>query len=361
MIPSAAHPQTVDYLVIGQGLSGTLLSWNLMAAGKKVVVIDTPKPFTASKVASGVINPITGRRLVRTWRIEALLPFAKTTYEQIGGELGHNIYRPIQIIDFFATDQMKQQFDLRQPTEPYLSVPANTQQWNSLFHFNFGAGQIESCGLVDLQALLAGWRTILQQQNSLVEEQFSWQDCAVSSNGVQYKHISAGTIVCCEGVEGFTNPYFRNLPYTNMKGEVLIAQIPGLPRNTIYKLGFTIVPWKDDLFWIGSSYEWSFNSLEPTAAFRQKVEEQLKWWLKVPFEIVDHFAANRPGNVERRPFVGVHPVHRRVAILNGMGAKGCSLAPFFAHQLTHHLLYGSTIYPDADVRRFEKSLQRTMD
>jgi flavin-dependent dehydrogenase len=64
----------VDYIIIGQGISGSFLSRDLLRAGRSVIVIDESKPFTASKVASGVINPITGRRMVRTWEIEKLMP-----------------------------------------------------------------------------------------------------------------------------------------------------------------------------------------------------------------------------------------------------------------------------------------------
>lgn len=81
----------------------------------------------------------------------------------------------------------------------------------------------------------------------------------------------------------------------------------------------------------------------------------------MPFEIVDHIASVRPANMERRPFVGLHPKFSAVVILNGMGAKGCSLAPFFAKQLADHLVEGKLIYADADVKRFEKILARRMN
>jgi glycine/D-amino acid oxidase-like deaminating enzyme len=118
------------------------------------------------------------------------------------------------------------------------------------------------------------------------------------------------------------------------------------------------VPWHHGLFWIGSSYDWDYKDVNPTPAFRKKTEEHLKYWLKRSVIIVDHVAAGRPANVERRPFVGLHPRYKSVGILNGMGAKGCSLAPFFAKQLTDHLLNGTAIYADADVKRFEKILMR---
>ncbi|MEJ7679431.1 MAG: hypothetical protein WKG06_16540 [Segetibacter sp.] len=54
------------------------------------MIIDKNKPFTASKAASGVINPVTGRRIVRTWRIEELLPFALKAYTELGNEFRKN-------------------------------------------------------------------------------------------------------------------------------------------------------------------------------------------------------------------------------------------------------------------------------
>jgi glycine/D-amino acid oxidase-like deaminating enzyme len=148
------------------------------------------------------------------------------------------------------------------------------------------------------------------------------------------------------------------LPYARNKGEALIVEIPGLPATNIYKQGLSIVPWKDELFWVGSTYEWEYADLYPTERFRKTAEEQLKHWLKIPFRIVDHFASERPATVERRPFVGLHPLFPSIGIFNGMGTKGCSLAPYFAHEFTQHLVYGKPLTPEADVQRFKRILSQ---
>ena len=115
---------------------------------------------------------------------------------------------------------------------------------------------------------------------------------------------------------------------------------------------------ENNLYWIGSNYLWEFPDDQPTEQFRKQTELLLKTWLKVPFKIVDHKASIRPANIERRPFVGFHPVYKNIGILNGMGTKGCSLAPFFAKQLTDHLISGKEILPEADIKRFTKILMR---
>lgn len=342
-----------EYIIVGQGICGTFLSYYLHKSGKKILVYDKAKPFTSSKVASGVINPVTGRRIVRTWMIEDVMPFAVNVYQQLEAELNISIIQQTNILDFHPTAQMQLTFDERLPQETeYLKKVEQPEQWQQYFNYPFGIGETNPCWLIDVQILMTAWRNELKKNNQLIEETFN-------SNNVQPSTLNLQPIVIfCDGVAGFENPYFKNLPYSRMKGEALIVSIPSLPRKNIYKQGFNIVPWKEDLWWVGSSYEWQFESVKPTEAFRKKMELQLNSFLKIPYTIIDHIAAERPANMERRPFVGLHPVHKNIGILNGMGTKGCSLAPYFAHELSEHLINGKPINPLADVQRFSKILSR---
>jgi len=349
----------VDYIIIGQGICGTFLSWNLIKAGKTVLVIDEPSLFSASKVASGVINPVTGRRIVRTWEIETLMPYAVQAYTEMGNELGLNLIRQCNVLDFHSTPQMKLAFKERLPNETtYLKLPKNPKQWNEYFNSSFGIGEINPCWLIDIQAMLDGWRKKLIEQDALLNTHFNLSDTSILNDKIIYKDYTANKIIFCDGTTGLNNPYFHLLPFAPNKGEALIASIPDLPLTHIYKQGISIVPWRDGLYWIGSSYEWNFSNPNPTEAFKNKIEHQLKHWLKLSYSIVDHLASVRPANMERRPFIGFHPINSSIGIMNGMGTKGCSLAPFFANQFTEAILNGSPINPLADVNRFQKILSR---
>ena len=78
---------TVDYLVIGQGISGTFLSYYLKKEGKSLLVIDDCRPNSSSRVAAGIINPVTGRRMVTVWLAGEILPNAAKAYAEIGQQL----------------------------------------------------------------------------------------------------------------------------------------------------------------------------------------------------------------------------------------------------------------------------------
>ena len=349
----------IDYLIIGQGVSGTFLSYFLMKEGAKVLVYDDAKPRTASRVASGVINPVTGRRVVKTWMIDDIMPFAEKAYTQISVDLNlKDIIRKVSILDFVPTPQMLNAFQKRiDESADYVGFADNIEEISKYFNFPFKVGEIKTGYNIALWELLENYRKYLQQKDALCTDRFDWNDCKISSDKIVYKNIEAKKIICCDGVESLQNKYFGALPFAFNKGEALIVDIPGLPKNHIYKMGYTIVPLKDEnLFWVGSNYEWTFENTEPTTLFRATVENHLNHWLKIPYTIKDHIASVRPANVERRPFVGLHPVYTSIGILNGMGSKGCSLAPYFACQFAHNLLFNKEIELLANVKRFQKIL-----
>ena len=350
----------VDYIIVGQGICGTFLSYYLKKSGKSIAVLDKPIANTASRVASGVINPVTGRRVVTTWMIEELLPFAKNAYAEIGDFLQCKIVGECSILEFHPTKQMKDAFDLRlAENAPYISE-ISEDKWTTIFNYHFGIGGVSPALHLDLQTLLDSYRSFLEKESLLIEELFDHQYLAIKDDFVQYKDLQASKIFFCDGVSGLQNPYFSKLPFALNKGEAIIAEIPDLPNNFIYKQGLSIVPWdkEQNLFWIGSTYTWKYDDLLPTKEFADKAKFQLDNWLRVPYKIVDHIAAERPANVERRPFVGLHPQLPQIGILNGMGTKGCSLAPFFANEIKDHLLFGTPINPLADVSRFSRTLLR---
>lgn len=350
----------VDVLIVGQGLCGTHLSRALQKEGKTFLVIDEARKNSASKIAAGIINPVTGRRYVTTWMIEDLIDFAKIVYTDLGDILDMELMQQKSIIDFFPSPQMRNAFVERvSEDDTYLHSYPDQNDFNSEFNYDFDCGEVRPAYTVNVQALLKLWREMLVAQQLVREEKFRVEELKVEAFGVHYEDISASKIIFCDGIAAAQNPWFSLLPFSANKGEALVVECVGLNNDHIYKKGLMLAPLaEENIFWLGSNYQWEFEDDNPSESFYKNGDVLLKSWLKKPYKILEHKAGVRPATLERRPFVGFHPQHRAVGILNGMGTKGASLAPFFAHQLAQHIAYNFPIAPEADVHRFCRILSK---
>ena len=349
-----------DYLIVGQGISGTFLSFYLQKLEKTVLVIDEYNEASPSRLTAGVINPVTGRRLVTVWMADQILPFAWDAYNEIGKELDIPAISHKNVIDFFPNPFMREGFlDKINTGDKHVHAFPEQNHFNPYFNYEFGCGEIRPAYTAHIEVLLPAWRNRLNKAGALREEKFERELVKLENGRVHYKDVTADKILYCDGPSGFENPDFKALPYAPNKGEALVVELEGLPPHHIYKKSMMLVPMlEDNLFWIGSSYEWDFDHADPTDAFLKRTEAVLKEWLRLPFKVMERRAGLRPATLERRPFCGIHPLHPQVGILNGMGTKGCSLAPFFANQFAESLVNETPIAPDADVNRFRKVLSR---
>jgi glycine/D-amino acid oxidase-like deaminating enzyme len=350
----------VDTLIIGQGICGSFLSWYLQKEGKSFLVIDNNDSNAPSRIAAGIINPVTGRRLVTVWMADEVLPFAWKAYSEWGQELGITAISQKNIIDFFPSPFMRESFLQKiESGDQHVHAYPEQNHFNHFFNYEFGCGEIRPVYMVNLEALLPAWRAELKSKGLLLEENFDISQLKTEAEGITYNDITAQKIIFCDGISSFENPFFKQLPFAPNKGESLVIRVPELPPHHIYKKSMLLAPLQEaGMYWVGASYIWDFDNAAPTKEFRDKTEQVLKEWLKTPFTILEHRSGLRPATLERRPFVGFHPAHPAIGILNGMGTKGYSLAPFFARQLTDHLCYGGPITPEADVSRFKKTLTR---
>src|SRR5689334_5756148 len=97
--------KNIDYIIVGQGLAGSSVAVQLIKAGRKILVIDEPSRNRASLIAAGLFNPVTGKKMTKTWMADTIFPYLHKFYPDVeqmtGGSFFHSkpLYRPFVSIE----------------------------------------------------------------------------------------------------------------------------------------------------------------------------------------------------------------------------------------------------------------------
>ena len=211
-----------DYIVVGQGIAGSIMAYTLIKNQRTVLVIDDPGQPKASHAAAGIYNPITGRNMVRTWMLDHLFPFLHDFYPQMERDLGASLMHEVPMYrPFLSTSEQndwwaKKYDSLYTPYINELLTRENAPDWVRGSH---GGMKLQRCGFVDTPKLVAEMSRWLSQQNSLLLKPFDYQKLSIEARHISYEKFTADKIIFCEGPNLQANPYFNWLPLRPVKGE----------------------------------------------------------------------------------------------------------------------------------------------
>ncbi|WP_321285396.1 FAD-binding oxidoreductase [uncultured Sunxiuqinia sp.] len=344
----------VDYLIIGQGLAGSLLIHELNKAGKSYFVFDNPDLKKASDVAAGIINPVVFRRMTKSWLIDELYPQLLKTYAELETVLAVKLFYPIPIKKVLGEGEadfwQKKYVDNGLHNYIQSNIESNQSQYISS---SFGMGLVDKSARVDLKLLIEKMKNLLQKQARIRFEKVNLLDLKLTNDQVRYHDISADKIIFCEGHAVSDNPYFQDIKFKHTKGEVLRIKTERYSCNFILNKAIFLMPEGRQFYRLGATYDWDNLSLETTQQAKDELQEKLSKVFNDRYQILDQQAGIRPTTHDRRPVIGIHPKYNRVGIFNGLGSKGTMLGPYFAKQFCDYLC-GKTdgLHPEVDLVRY---------
>jgi glycine oxidase len=351
----------VDYLIVGQGLAGSLLACLLLMQRKDALVIDNAHRTAASLCAAGIMNPITGKRLNRPALIDRLLEDSFRTYPAIERFLGASFFRRRKVLRLLQSADEHLYWKERLASGDYAkylgssdcSYPRTVDGW-------FGGFEIALAGQLDVAAFIRHARDMLTATRRLVESEFNSDELQFSNTAVNWRGYTAQAVVFCEGYKLSENPFFKSIELRLAKGEILTLRAPSFSDDRIIQHEKWLFRSQAEEVKAGTTYDWDLVNEMPTRAARAEIEQSIRQFTNFDFEVIHQTAGVRPVvRVDNRPLVGTHPKNRRIAVLNGLGSKGVLQAPFAARQLIGYLERGEQIHPEFDVCR--KSLWKSLE
>ncbi|MBN7815440.1 NAD(P)/FAD-dependent oxidoreductase [Algoriphagus pacificus] len=342
----------IDFLLIGQGIAGTALAYRLKQAGKKIRIIDQPTGNQSSRVAAGLYNPVTGRKMVKTWNADLLFPEIKPFYqelEEMTGErflMEQNIYRP------FLSIEEQNEWMGHSAEEGFLRYLEEiyTESQSPDLKDSYGGVLLKQSGWLKIPDFLEAMKSYFKED--LVIETFEEEELAFENELWQYKDFQAKALIYCNGLGAMQSRFFGFLPFAPVKGEILEVKQAFCP-DYIVNRGVFRVHLGEGIHRVGSTYTKHDLDQGPTESAKSEILERLEDLVKLPIEgIVSHKTGIRPATRDRKPFLGKHPKAESVYIFNGFGAKGVSLVPYFSKIMCDYLLGKTSIAKEVDIARY---------
>ncbi len=343
----------IDFLVVGQGLAGTLLAHQLLEQRFRISIIDRYDGGSSSYVAAGLFNPITGKRFVKTWNADRLFSFMHRFYPTLQQRLGEKFFHPCEIYRPFASIEEQNDWlgnsakpEYKEFIKEIYRSPGFARVRNPL-----GGVLIREGGYIDMPVLLRSSRKYFEEKEVLINETFDDAALDIGEDSINYKGLHARKIIFARGVAEKYHSFFNWLPFRPVKGEILNLKLP-VPIERIYNRGCFITPNDRGISRCGSTYDWRDQTLQPTKKGRDTIIANLQALIHSNAEVVDQQVGIRPATADRRPIVGFHPELKPLVLFNGLGAKGVTLAPFYAHQLVGVLQNSANLDDEVNIERY---------
>lgn len=340
-------------LIIGQGLAGTALAWRLWERGVPFTIADRDEVVTCSKVAAGLITPITGMRLTVSWRYDLFYREALRFYRTCGQRLQQRFFFPRGYVRLLKNEAEIAKWHKRRrdpDMQPFLH-PKEPQLSAEVIHDPANGFQQRHAAWLDTTAYLAASRRFFESLNAWVKADIQPADVTDDATGVQWQEQRFSHVIWAQGWSAEKHPLLHWVPFQSARGTILTMEADLQGERRILNRGCWLLPRPDGTLRAGSTYEWKFDDANtPDPAQVALLEANLSSLVKAPATITGMQTAVRPIIKNQQALMGTHPTHPRVVFLNGLGSKGSLRSPWLARHLIEHLLDDTPLDPELDLQ-----------
>jgi glycine/D-amino acid oxidase-like deaminating enzyme len=347
---------TKEFGVVGWGLAGATLAWQLYFEKKEFLVFDSNQNYS-TRAAAGMVNPIVFRRLTKSWNADTLMPYAVDFYKKIEDALGQSIVDAKNVYKLFSSFEDENNWMVKQQDDRFSHFlqPLSQNEKIENVKNEFGYGVVNTFGNLRTNDFLDLSKAFFKANSiEFIDETFEYELLNIENN--QYKDYEFEHLIFCEGFDVLKSPIFGYLPLRPTHGDTLIIKSDNFKFKHILNKNMFILHIKDNLFKVGATYNWKITEPIKTEEGKLELIEKLNKFAEFEYEIVEQQAGIRPTVMDRRPLIGTHPNHPNIHIFNGLGTKGVMIAPFYSNTLIQNLINGQVLDKETNITRYTKFL-----
>lgn len=359
--------------MLGAGLAGSALAWQAHWRGKSVAVIDRIDMQSSSRVAAGLVTPITGSRAAASWRWNEFYAAANAHYSRAQKVLGASFWSVEPALRIFRSQADRELFESKwydtaniENTESIVARPIPPMTECGL-KTPYGVGSMEPAARLDTVAYLNATQIYFSELDSFYRFDLNCdRDIVFDSTNSRYPvriaslPLAGSSIVFCQGMAARENRFFMDLPLHPARGDILVVRSPIVQCDSVLHHDAWVVPIGEQCYLVGATYD-RFLQTDPSQAdpsqashskdeqFRQELMRRWESLVQGSFHdgqhaVVEQRWAVRPASYDRHPLIGSHPRQGCAYCLNGLGSKGTLMSPRLA-EMVINAIDGATIDP----------------
>lgn len=336
-------------------MAGTFLALRLLESGHQVTIVDSAAAAGASRVAAGIMHPISFRKPSLVWKAHDFLAEASHFYALWESRWGQHFFHHIP---FYKTVQSGQTHLYAGASNDamcdFLPDKPELKHFKPL-HGAHSIVRVQPSGYLDLPGFLDQAQRYLEGLGSeSIQASFDYKNLEIGAHSVVYNQSAYHAVVFCEGAAIGQNPFWNHLPVHAVKGEVADIRLAESDARFILKNDLFLLSLTSEVYRIGAPYFHHFDHAGPSEQGKAWLSDRLNQWGIPNPHWVRHVAGLRPTLPDRKPVLGQHPAHKPVYVFNGLGSRGVLMAPLLSLQMAQLILYGHAPWKEVQTDRFLK-------
>lgn len=339
-----------ETLIVGQGLSGSTLAWQLLQMNKDFIIVSKDTTNNATSVSAGIANPIAGKKLNLVWLHDTLFKYSFDFFKEAESNLNEDICIDKNIYRIFNSEKQKEAFEKKKNTlefKNYIVDEINPK--NLINNINSSLGGFINKGFsIKLNLFQNSIKDKLCANNLLIEKEFNIDDVKENNNYLEWDNKKFKNIIFCEGAPGSHSNLFEPLKFRPAKGELLELKIDSLSNEYIINFGKFLLPLGNNTFKLGSTYEWDSIDNTPTKEGKKELLDSYSQYCTADYSITNHTAGVRPIIEGRKPIIG-KVASSNFYVLNGLGSKGVFHTPYLCNMLLEYIFDNKEIIDDVNL------------
>jgi glycine/D-amino acid oxidase-like deaminating enzyme len=342
------------YLIVGQGLAGSLLAFSLLEKGEEVLIADDYKHASASQVAAGMWNPVTFKRLAASWLAKEMLEEMNLTFRKLEDLLQTKFFHVLPVARIFNSIQDANFWDEKSDHPEvgrYLSARSNKSIQEN-FNSPFGNSEVNECGWLNVPLFRQAARNYFLQHGNFMEQAVNENEVEFLECSVVWKERTFDKLILCNGIGVNQWKGLEHLDLIPNHGQVLDLKIENLELDAIVNFGQFLLPFGNKKFRLGATYNWNEVPDVPTDEAKEFLLSELKQRIEQDIVVESQKTGFRPTTRDRRPIIGFAKDNELLGVFGGLGSKGVLLAPYFSKLFAYVLTEGTSIPKEVSAFRF---------